>query len=438
MIHIVWKYLFEVQLLHEYYLSGNLEDDFFALPDAQRAARLRNMLQNRTYNIWHDLDIVPTEETEKILKRYQLRFIKTRSGFFIGIQVKPVEPGITEFLPFIPITQPLELNFRICLINRSFSTITNMKQRKILPAIFHFNNYSETENRQVPVLSVPVTGFIEGRYYEMGEMALFYNEIKQAIIPTTNGNMENWKIVSSAGHVNEGDRCILPHTFTCSVPESQAITKLDFSLKSLTGETLKSYSFSETDPITRIYLDFSTSESDSTGSLKDGFYDLEMIINDSLRQVKRILISSKLFNKCCLGIISINTGIEASLFKIFKTNGTLDYTKDNYNNTQHPLFEIRFKNRLSYWCYFSKNNKELFTTDQTDRYLNKVGDHLQTKDPLPLKAAASEFSAYNETLGQEEHIFLPNPYPAALRIDQNGFIYTHIYTSKIDGLIEET
>ena len=86
MARYYYKKLFEIKILHEYYLAKPDNSDFFALTDVERNQILNQKLSKNQYNIWNDIQIEPTDECQQLLNGYQIRFVKTPTGFFLGME----------------------------------------------------------------------------------------------------------------------------------------------------------------------------------------------------------------------------------------------------------------------------------------------------------------------------------------------------------------
>ena len=86
---VYFKKLVEVRVLHDYYLNSDKNPEYFSLNDANRALILDTKINNDQYDIWADLFIEPTPETQKTMDGCHIRFVRQKTGFILGIRVKP-------------------------------------------------------------------------------------------------------------------------------------------------------------------------------------------------------------------------------------------------------------------------------------------------------------------------------------------------------------
>jgi hypothetical protein len=125
--------LFEVRILHEFYLNKDSSASYFSLDSATRASYLDTLLQNNGYDIRKDLIIEPAGETGKILENHHLRFVRTRTGFMIGVKVKQVSG---KYYPFIEPAINTPMTFRLQICNPGLKNFTNLPLNPATPAVY--------------------------------------------------------------------------------------------------------------------------------------------------------------------------------------------------------------------------------------------------------------------------------------------------------------
>ena len=108
-----YQLLFEVTLLHNYFLN-NGEETFASMTNADK----EKMLQQFDTNAF--TTITPTLETHIVLKNYKMLFKKNKTGFGVYIKVKD------ELDPFIKVPIDLNLNFLIKINDYQFENYTNL------------------------------------------------------------------------------------------------------------------------------------------------------------------------------------------------------------------------------------------------------------------------------------------------------------------------
>ena len=104
--------LFEVRILHEYYLLAGADHIFYDLSANDRQEMLMKRVLGGQYKLLNDLDIVPTPSTTQLLRNHKLIFKKTATGFVVLAQGLPTLlpiSGTDGVLPFIPFGNEKEL-----------------------------------------------------------------------------------------------------------------------------------------------------------------------------------------------------------------------------------------------------------------------------------------------------------------------------------------
>lgn len=108
-----YQLLFEVTLLHNYFLN-NGEETFPSMTNADKEKMLQQF-DTDAFAI-----ITPTLETNIVLKNYKMIFKKNKTGFGVYIKVKD------ELDPFIKVPVDLNLKFLIKINDYQFENYTNL------------------------------------------------------------------------------------------------------------------------------------------------------------------------------------------------------------------------------------------------------------------------------------------------------------------------
>ena len=121
MINIEYKILFEVRVLHDYFLFGSEpsspdedEKSFFAMSPAAQATRLQELLRRGRYDMRQYLDFLIGTTEQKAFRDLHLKMTKTSTGFFVGMEVNRTAPSGSGVVRFTPTIRPLDdtlLNF---------------------------------------------------------------------------------------------------------------------------------------------------------------------------------------------------------------------------------------------------------------------------------------------------------------------------------------
>jgi hypothetical protein len=218
MTAVDYKILFEVRILHDYYLFGpdplekkaggkdKIEKSFFAMNTAAQAARLQELLRGGRYDIRQDLDFVIGSNEITTFSDLRLKMTKTATGFYVGMEVKSIlsNGGSVRFRPAISPPDDTTLTFGIALSNPSFGAISNLRLDKDSRNIYYFTNNGRHDGLS---LSRPISRLTPGQEYRMGDLALVGQVLCQAVADNT-GTASSWEPVSGNAFVNQTDRSL--------------------------------------------------------------------------------------------------------------------------------------------------------------------------------------------------------------------------------------
>ncbi len=124
-----YKTLFEVQILHEFFLNNGTEA-FDEMNPAKQQERLRN------YVYRNFLEVIPTAGTRKVLQNQRMLLRTSNDGFSVVVTTHFPEPD--EFVPVIDIADDLELRFLVKVHDPQFENYTDLEIVK--KEIFLFAN----------------------------------------------------------------------------------------------------------------------------------------------------------------------------------------------------------------------------------------------------------------------------------------------------------
>jgi len=420
---IRYEKLFEVRVLHEYYLNTNSRRSYFSLDEATRTAHLNTLLFSNRYDIWKDLSFEPSGETIKILEDLKLRFVRTKTGFMVAIKVRS---SSDQTHSFVPLNGSAPLAFRIRLINPAFKSFTNICLNPTLPSAYYFSNASDRVSLEFPILSVPVDDFSSSKSYEQGEVALMGNDLMEALKRTNNADAGNWRRIDAVGIVHEGDRVLLPPVFRYRFEKDAAVKQAVFTLKSPDGTVIKTISISRNTVLQQVFVDFSTVDPSVGNAIKKGHYLLEINGDNGYNRSHNIFLDPEQGIAQDLGMVHIHFTTGDAVFDLLEQDGSL--------KSPAPVFEIRYKSRISFWRYRSNSGIPLLTTVRTSPFLTSENNALTTIQPMPMNAMPLEFLDQNP---MTPGVFLPNPPGNSLCVEEDGRVFSDIYTSGIKDLIIE-
>lgn len=465
MVNLIFKRLFEVRFLHEFFLADREADGalFFSKTPAVRKIFLEKFILRGGQDIRTELEFEPTPDTARRLRGLQWKFGTTATGFIVGAPV--VEQEIDNAPALVPKTAPKlgeRFSFFVRLKNPQFRSYTALRMRQpdgVIPYYYMSNRGKTLAAAATSPLSEPmplseaVADFQIEKIYEPGELAFFNGKIYEAVGNTQNSPNDapqKWleaKVTAQQGYLNESDRRLVASQFvwnwTGSVP-----AKLEFLLKK--NETdddalaLKIIQASVSDRSRRVPLNFFSQHKNLDGTpgnlIAEGNYFLK-IKRDGVDELTRpffilpeISGGSPAANSPLLGIVSIehlekNEGIH---FLDEKGRILSSTPAAGTGETAHPVFEVRLLSRGAWWRYRSDRAQVLKTTPTSAPVLSKLGDDLMTKKPMRFFSFAQVFSAG----GSSTPIHLPNPPPTSLQPSPDGRLVAQLLVSKLTDLID--
>lgn len=114
--NLTYGLLFEVTLLHNYFLNSG-EETYTAMSPEDK----KKMLQKFDSNSF--ATIIPTVETHIRLRNFKMAFKPTKTGFRVYIKVREED----ETDPFIPVPAHLKLDFKISINDYHFENYTDLE-----------------------------------------------------------------------------------------------------------------------------------------------------------------------------------------------------------------------------------------------------------------------------------------------------------------------
>ncbi|MCX7099052.1 MAG: hypothetical protein NTV43_14215 [Methylococcales bacterium] len=369
MTSIEYKILFEVRILHDYYLyglepgPGNSVKSFFAMSAENQSARLTELLKSGRYDIRKDLDLLIGADEERLFKNLKLKFVRTATGFFLGMQVERVVTN-NEEIRFKPAILPSEdacVTIGLSIANPYFGSISNLRLDRETDKIYYFTNEGNHEDISLAALIPPL---VSGQQYRMGDLALISGSVKQAIADNT-GNSRFWSTVDGKGIVSQMDR--------------------------------------------------------SLDTLKDWYSEWRSTI--------------RLRSKHPVGMIKIALMSGNGQFRPIDEKKLLTTRlSSNINSATHPVYELRWLSRKTYWRYSKRNG---FSTKEREYIMNGTGslldidgDKFFTKDPLPITRDRFSINWPGAS------IRLPNAQPGSMKAEGNK-IFSDIEFNELNPVFRE-
>ena len=424
---ITYRRLFELHIMHEFFLSQDVDNLYYSLNTNDRSSLLSQKLNAESYDIREYLELIPTEECARMMRRHHMKFIPTALGGYLGIKVTD-EPD--SFTPFLSLSPDLKFSFHLRIRHHHLNTITQTRFSTPTPAIYYVSNSNTAGNKTFPSLAEPVEDIQAGQNYEMGELARRNNIVATANKYTSNNT--DWSDLGIEGYLSEQDRYLLPHQFSWTFPDATGITDVTFRLEEIGNPNppVKEILFTGiTQPHLPFLLDFSqiADPADPLKSLPiaNGPYQLSINPNAGNPISMIVHLDDRIFDSRNLGAMELMVEAGDTDFNLLDNGNVRD---------PHPVFEIRLKNRLTHLRYHKKTpftNHEL--TGTADFFAPSSGNELlTTKEPRFLIEGVTIFQKTGV-----QTLVVPSPSLDFISKDSD-FIYADVYVSKANPIIKES
>lgn len=392
-IEIIYKPLFEVKILHHYFLDKGGDTNDYVFFDNATAVIKETILSE--YNIHTFLNIRPNQSTQKLLRKYNCVFRVQNDGFVVFIKVK-YDAVLDSFVPFTALENDFSLAFEYNIIDHNFSNYTNLPLRLSEPnSIYFFENKTNGNARVAPNLCSLAPIRDNNSIYNEGEIL-------------SNNNNSRTLIANSITEVNNNPEQTFTTDFLVNNERVHYVNTNDtvkIALKNIyidTGYTgsddwvvtvVNENGESLTPKVTIIENDVATVQIILTG-YKEGLYHISIEdLDDGIILQDKYYVLQQLKN--IDGVINIHSISDNNAYNLLTNDGAIT---DDANGKQ---FTLRFKNRATTWRYKGKtfaNNTPM------------SGPHLITQNGF-----------VNITIEDDNNTSIndpPNPTPAMLVVEK--------------------
>lgn len=426
---IQYKRLFQVQLLHGFYLN--------------RADRVVDFApaNNPAFAISQLLEILPTTATRQWISGHRARLLIDQYGCSVAIRVAETgaPPNVKHELQ-VPMDVGESLTFGLKPVSPDWKNYSNCRLRANLPAIHFFSNLNLSADLIAPFLARPLAAYNNKRAYEMGEPVRTNQAVyvaKRAI--TTKQNPSgvggiHWQRLfvfnQNLPHqfCSSEDEVLLPHRFyyTFTPLAGENIKKGSVVLSTSGNNNVKTIAFDEANPIARIALDYS--------DVPSGWYTLKVSSDSGYEDTRKVLLNDELYDPALFAVLQIGHQANLGGLRLLEADGSL--RRNGSSITEAPVFKILIKNRHTYWQYVLNQSNPPNPAGNADvEFLDPATKkRLVTKEPMPLSRSLAEIFFQHDkpaTSNIDETVLLPNPDNLLIHEDELGRYYSEIYLSKI-------
>ncbi|MDW7693767.1 hypothetical protein R9C00_03335 [Flammeovirgaceae bacterium SG7u.111] len=389
---ITYKRLFEVKVLHDYYLNQG-ETPFDELDPAILDAKMA------AYSLDKELLFYP----EKATSRYVFR--QTPVGFFIALKVEPRETIPVTYQPFSPLGGHQKITVLAALKNPVFNNFTNLPIHQEANTIYYFSNLAGGTGSSFPTLTKPFAKLESGKTYFPGDLVASADGSKlyEATTTTKRGlGTADWEKRPLKPYVSAADKVTLvnsaiSHTLTTAGVQKLTLSVLDLNVDEAGKQLVYEEKWEENQDLQTVQANLQ--------SLPIGYYQFKFEGESGYLHE----FSAYLWTK--------SEKPPFAIIELFHKAGLGDYAllDDAENTLTMPSFEIRLKNRASFWRYF-------FTKDITLPADADLEEEASSNRQAITKKAKHLTSSYNTlTLEQDgEEVSLPNPSAAQLRPERDA------------------
>ena len=362
-----------------------------------------------------DLNIIPTDDTAKVLRGQQLLYKTVDNKFVILVKIDP-----NSGTPVINLDPGTRLRFYISVNNPDFINYTNINYAPLSSGKYYFTNINQ--NKQVPYLYLTstVAPYNNPNTYSIGDLAVDGgNTVYEAILGSSNADKHalsdntHWLKKGIAQYVNGRDTLIL--TGSNYLPVATAAASFVINIYDL-------------NTVTNIYDGLALNQTqnfaapqqpttvDLTG-LAVGKYRVSINGVDSY-----IYLDDAATSKNILGVMEIFNHLPAANdFSLFDGSG----------KSRQNKFTVRFPNRSAIWKYIARTNDVTAVKDTAAVYTfsTTMGTNIFLSNvPIPFRdQPITTISIQSATLGNVTQI--GNPGANRLAIVQIGNDY-QFYTEK--------
>ncbi|MCY1718985.1 hypothetical protein OU798_01440 [Prolixibacteraceae bacterium Z1-6] len=138
---IKYKPLFQVNILHKYYLNKGTQD-YLTMSEAEQYKQLI------CYNLSNLFTVLPSAKSRQKIDGHQLVFKTNTSGFIIWTKISESN----ENFPFISLADDLEFTFLLKLKNHTFFNFSNLEFESADKLFFFSNKRLSTESPTFPLI----------------------------------------------------------------------------------------------------------------------------------------------------------------------------------------------------------------------------------------------------------------------------------------------
>jgi len=429
----LYKILFEVKLLHGFYLTDPKGNAIFDLPvQEDRMNFLLDRFSTDVSPVNEDVTFALIPQQQILFRNYHLRLLASYSGCQVVVEVTESEiaGGTKVYTPVVSLPDFLNMLIGITETRPFLDQITNARMDRPVKAARYFSNERVFGVKVFPSLSSPLPASVTGYPYEQGELINFGANDTGAYYFYDVGDptvKERWVHFKGEGFSGEQDRLVVSPRFYYSFSAADTVSNALFELRDANGMSIATQAFTDPVRLGRVLLDYRLYLKKSpdpmgppapdppppvlntlpgSGVGEAILYTLSVTGDNGYnRQVSVIFRAETMGDEW--GWIQIQRTVSDPAYNLLDADGRLvTQTRPDGTTTPHRIFEIWLKSRFTYWRYQNEEGGQLKApVAPNDVFLDLVGANLVTKTPRFITYRAGYF--LNEA--DDTYHFLPNP-----------------------------
>ena len=352
-ITVTYNILFEVKLLHHYFLNKGLGNYEVMTEDAKAAMMLK-------YDVREFLDITPTAECRNNLERHNCIFKPTSTGIIVGIKAEPCE--LSKFKPFHDLDDDLAFTFLLNLKDPSLLNYTALPFTGNSGHVYVFQNLKGSLAKEFPSLCTLPDEYDCDSEYMPGNMVIDDINNPATLFTSINKSKsdpadypDDWQREATndgfpISYANLNDRYLLVRQIMVYRVKIAGI-KPKITVKRASGATVTPRTtFIPSDVL--LPEDFQTVQIDLNG-FPEGFYSMAVESNDPACRddIDFYLLQQK---EAPFGILRLAVKSDTTAYDMLDELGCI----------LSPAYELRFRNRATHWRYVGKKFTALSVTDK--------------------------------------------------------------------------
>ncbi len=396
-IIIEYDTLFEIRILHHYFLNSGLTH-FGQMTESEKAA---SMLRYDSREIF---DIHPTSETLRLLASCKAIFRHTATGLIAGIRSVKGENQPDKKRASLGFDTTDTFTFTVEVKDPGFRNYTSLPLKTENETMFLFKNTEQDSKIEFPSLSVNPALFKNGTTYNPGDMVADQAENPQKLFIAKVRTTQNTTDADAWAVENRADE--YPVHYATSADRIRVVRGILNYKEKVSGEVVRAELSMDTGG--EFPVKFEAMPADANVSrvlqfdfrqLPEGIYTLNLFKADDTPSDHLVFYLLQ------------RPAIPFAIIQIRVKSNKPDYhLTDQDNFLRSPVFTLRFRNRATHWKYTGK----------------KFNQQSVTAEPFPLTRHGIIKNIKVKDITNSEVDDLPNPSAGMIKTDETRY-YSEIH-----------